>query len=77
MPDWIKDRPAYYALLLDAADASNAVDNFDLHSEDPASIEAWEKLQLRDVEAQTALMFHILSHAEDARELLGAFDDQL
>lgn len=49
-------------LLYEARAAAEEVDRFDLHSEDPTSVKAWEQLLQAQRDAYKALIAHVLEH---------------
>ena len=61
--------PSYYHVLLAAAQASEAVDNFDLRSDDPQSDEEFQRLLRESLVAQKNLIRFILDHPNLINEL--------
>jgi hypothetical protein len=55
-------RPQFTRLLYAAHAASEAVDRFDLHSEQPASVAVWNQLLADEHAASAALVRHIIAH---------------
>lgn len=53
--------PRYYDLLFAAHEAMKACDNFDLRSEDPASVSAWKQLRAVNRETQLALVSYVVA----------------
>lgn len=56
LPDYSEYEQTYYQLLRDAFEASEAVDKFDLHSEDPTSVKEWNILVANQGRAQGLLV---------------------
>ena len=54
--------PTYYALLREAFTTSEAVDNFDLHSEDHESVKRWKELVMASGYAQGLLVQYASDH---------------
>ena len=59
--------PEFHRRLLAAWHALEAADRFDLHSEDPASVRAWEALERAADEARRTLVDYVLARHEDLR----------
>lgn len=57
--------PPYYGLLYEAYAASEALDRFDLKSDDPASSRRWVTLLKVHAKAQAALIEHVVKNATD------------
>lgn len=53
--------PRYYDLLGEAQAASDAVDMFDLHSEDPQSVKAYKELYFESIQHQ----MHLINFVRD------------
>ena len=62
--------PDYHHLLLDAAAASEAVDRFDLHSDDPESAATFGVLKAQALAATVALLDYCKANDDAIRRWL-------
>jgi hypothetical protein len=62
--------PDYFHLLLVASRASEAVDRFDLRSDDPDSVIAFRKLRQESLQATIALLDYSETHNEAIKRWL-------
>jgi len=62
--------PDYFHLLLVASRASEAVDRFDLRSDDPDSVIAFRKLREESLQATIALLDYTTAHNEAIKRWL-------
>ena len=60
--------PKFYELLQEAHSASDAVDAFDLHSEDAASVIAFSKLVEEQAAAVNALVDYVSANGEQIKK---------
>lgn len=63
--------PRYHDLVGEANAASMAVDDFDLHSDDPASAREFQRLTLESDQAQLDLIKFVGDHGTDIAFALG------
>jgi hypothetical protein len=57
--------PGYYERLREAFDAMDAVDMFDLYSENPDSVAKWEELLRDSATAQLKLIVYVSMHRDE------------
>jgi hypothetical protein len=70
--DYIDIIPTYERLLREAAIASLEEDDFDLHSDDPVSVEEFAKLEAASLRAHIALLDFYYEESAMLRLLLGS-----
>lgn len=63
-------KPDYFELLYEAHAASEAVDMFDLHSDDPVSVKEWERLCSESADAQCELVAYCERNGRKLKALL-------
>lgn len=60
--------PELWALMREAFVASEACDNFDVHSEDPESLAEFVRLRRAEGAAMRALMEHMMLHELEIKQ---------